>query len=973
MVAVQLMIYVILVIDAVGYKGKFSFRSILPHGLRTIATIVATMSLLTTISSDQTHNPSPLNNDSIIFQSISNRSIALSLTQSFNASMNGETSKQLIQSENYFRMENIRNDNQSPSTNINTIDSRLKSLKNDTSKNRFIGRIQHTTNEPRLPLSSVKLSTARTSATSATSLTDNFGHITNISSKPFNEVISTQLMNILERMHDNGNTDNAKMPSMDYSIYKQDHQTNMTKSTKLKQNLSSFDIDKQIEFISKDDTNVTTLLLSSSSAAGVAPMVDDTTEKIELLAMINDKKKILLTKDNEHLNNKSVGEMIKTTPSIEHLNDDSVSAKRGTAVSIPSLISDSRQRMNVVDVVSNFSNQTKTSTNVRQYFKQNAMGNQNQTHAFLFQQMINKTKRTEDWMMKISNRVKMVSTQLSIATGESVQMRKFEYDSGINRSPMPPINVNFRLNSNFEKMATSVQSTRNDDLKTTIQPTNTTSPSTFEINEIFVNMNDDNKRWNDESELDPIDTHMHRNVDRDSIMAYEQSKLSGLSAAEQNKQKMNANKKIFHIKKQTEIEFSAAVPAAIRKFDENKLTKGNNSNNSNGNEFNSSNLANEIDGLTFGSWADDMQSNSNQNDNEINPISLQMNTNSFENKKNQQYYNATMATTQSIINDKISFEEEIMNVTTSGTDKTMNTIISTDGRTASNTNIAINNNDSIDQMTFVTSMPVPFDEHNGISLQYQANETATHVLQITNRKSKRIDEDVLTTGNVHISTVFNGNVQNASFPYQSPIPTAINARLTVNSDIETPLITSFENDTMKRIKRPFNIIPSIESSEAPTISTKLENLILSHTKHSTLDHLTTAVSAENAVNNQFIIDYSNATSPNQHSMINNNNNTVITTWPVKHAAIVEGDVILGGLMMVHSREDSITCGTIMPQGGIQALEVMLYTLDRINEIGLLPNFTLGAHILDDCDKDTYGLEMAVDFIKGKRPLMFFDK
>lgn len=76
----------------------------------------------------------------------------------------------------------------------------------------------------------------------------------------------------------------------------------------------------------------------------------------------------------------------------------------------------------------------------------------------------------------------------------------------------------------------------------------------------------------------------------------------------------------------------------------------------------------------------------------------------------------------------------------------------------------------------------------------------------------------------------------------------------------------------------------------------------------------------------------------------------MATWPVKHAAIVEGDVVLGGLMMVHSREDTITCGPIMPQGGIQALEVMLYTLDRINEIGLLPNFSLGAHILDDCDK-----------------------
>ncbi|KAJ8920333.1 hypothetical protein NQ315_011995 [Exocentrus adspersus] len=89
-------------------------------------------------------------------------------------------------------------------------------------------------------------------------------------------------------------------------------------------------------------------------------------------------------------------------------------------------------------------------------------------------------------------------------------------------------------------------------------------------------------------------------------------------------------------------------------------------------------------------------------------------------------------------------------------------------------------------------------------------------------------------------------------------------------------------------------------------------------------------------------------------------------WPVKKEAVVEGDLILGGLMMVHEREDSVTCGPIMPQGGVQALEAMLYTLDRLNyaKKPILPNIHLGAHILDDCDKDTYGLEMAVDFIKG---------
>ena len=87
-------------------------------------------------------------------------------------------------------------------------------------------------------------------------------------------------------------------------------------------------------------------------------------------------------------------------------------------------------------------------------------------------------------------------------------------------------------------------------------------------------------------------------------------------------------------------------------------------------------------------------------------------------------------------------------------------------------------------------------------------------------------------------------------------------------------------------------------------------------------------------------------------------------WPVKHSSVIEGDVVIGGLMMVHSRDDLRSCGPIMPQGGIQALEAMLYTLDMINKDQLLPNITVGAHILDDCDKDSYGLEMAVDFIKG---------
>nr|XP_006820149.1 PREDICTED: metabotropic glutamate receptor 8-like [Saccoglossus kowalevskii] len=92
------------------------------------------------------------------------------------------------------------------------------------------------------------------------------------------------------------------------------------------------------------------------------------------------------------------------------------------------------------------------------------------------------------------------------------------------------------------------------------------------------------------------------------------------------------------------------------------------------------------------------------------------------------------------------------------------------------------------------------------------------------------------------------------------------------------------------------------------------------------------------------------------------------TWPVYKAATIEqgeGDVILGGLFMAHERHEVYVCGSILEQPGIQALEAMLYTVDRINmNDTFLPGFRLGVHALDDCDKDTYGLEQSVDFIRG---------
>lgn len=90
------------------------------------------------------------------------------------------------------------------------------------------------------------------------------------------------------------------------------------------------------------------------------------------------------------------------------------------------------------------------------------------------------------------------------------------------------------------------------------------------------------------------------------------------------------------------------------------------------------------------------------------------------------------------------------------------------------------------------------------------------------------------------------------------------------------------------------------------------------------------------------------------------------TWP-RHElqAEIPGDIILGALHMVHERSEDKICGRIMSQGGIQALECMMFTLDKINEGHFLPGFTIGVLAKDDCDRDIYGLEQAVDFIRGK--------
>ena len=66
------------------------------------------------------------------------------------------------------------------------------------------------------------------------------------------------------------------------------------------------------------------------------------------------------------------------------------------------------------------------------------------------------------------------------------------------------------------------------------------------------------------------------------------------------------------------------------------------------------------------------------------------------------------------------------------------------------------------------------------------------------------------------------------------------------------------------------------------------------------------------------------------------------TWPNKLSADTEGDIFLGGLHMIHERDHDKTCGPIMAQGGIQAMETMMFTIDHINQqTWWIPNVTLG--------------------------------
>jgi len=59
------------------------------------------------------------------------------------------------------------------------------------------------------------------------------------------------------------------------------------------------------------------------------------------------------------------------------------------------------------------------------------------------------------------------------------------------------------------------------------------------------------------------------------------------------------------------------------------------------------------------------------------------------------------------------------------------------------------------------------------------------------------------------------------------------------------------------------------------------------------------------------------------------------------------------------------CVILQLEDGVQPLEALLYTVDKINKNNsTLPGIKIGVLALDTCDSSHYALEQSLDFVKG---------
>nr|XP_015824998.2 metabotropic glutamate receptor 1 isoform X1 [Nothobranchius furzeri]XP_054597741.1 metabotropic glutamate receptor 1 isoform X1 [Nothobranchius furzeri] len=97
--------------------------------------------------------------------------------------------------------------------------------------------------------------------------------------------------------------------------------------------------------------------------------------------------------------------------------------------------------------------------------------------------------------------------------------------------------------------------------------------------------------------------------------------------------------------------------------------------------------------------------------------------------------------------------------------------------------------------------------------------------------------------------------------------------------------------------------------------------------------------------------------------------SVVPSSASRLVARMDGDIIIGALFSVHHQPSAEKvaerkCGEVREQYGIQRVEAMFHTLDRINsDPNLLPNITLGCEIRDSCWHSSVALEQSIEFIR----------
>ncbi|XP_034999407.1 metabotropic glutamate receptor 1 isoform X1 [Hippoglossus stenolepis] len=97
--------------------------------------------------------------------------------------------------------------------------------------------------------------------------------------------------------------------------------------------------------------------------------------------------------------------------------------------------------------------------------------------------------------------------------------------------------------------------------------------------------------------------------------------------------------------------------------------------------------------------------------------------------------------------------------------------------------------------------------------------------------------------------------------------------------------------------------------------------------------------------------------------------SVVPRAVARSVARMDGDVIIGALFSVHHQPSAEKvaerkCGDVREQYGIQRVEAMFHTLDRINtDPNLLPNISLGCEIRDSCWHSSVALEQSIEFIR----------